>query len=132
MGYKACYIGETKHHLNARTEEHLGKDKKSHIYIHTSKKIHNAKKKLILIVLKLYIVLLLILGYKLRKQCILLEKKIQTQQTSETRRYYYLYIGLLFILLSLSFHFLFIFFFCIPLLIKFYILIIYLLILTCF
>ena len=31
-GCKACYIGETKRHLNTRTEEHLGKDKKSHIY----------------------------------------------------------------------------------------------------
>ena len=33
-GCKACYIGETKRHLNARIEEHLGKDKKSHIYSH--------------------------------------------------------------------------------------------------
>ena len=31
-GCKACYIGKTKCHLNIRTEEHLGKDKKSHIY----------------------------------------------------------------------------------------------------
>ena len=31
-GCKACYIGETKHHLNTRIEEHLGKDKKSHIF----------------------------------------------------------------------------------------------------
>ena len=31
---KACYVGETKHHLNTRIEEHLGKDKKSHIYSH--------------------------------------------------------------------------------------------------
>ena len=28
-GCKACYIGETKCHLNTRTEENLGKDKKS-------------------------------------------------------------------------------------------------------
>ena len=33
-GCKACYIGETKRHLNTRIEEHLGKDKKSHIYSH--------------------------------------------------------------------------------------------------
>ena len=33
-GCKACYIGETKLHLNTRTEEHLGKHKKSHIYSH--------------------------------------------------------------------------------------------------
>ena len=33
-GCKACYIGETKCHLNTRIEEHLGKDKKSHIYSH--------------------------------------------------------------------------------------------------
>ena len=31
-GCKACYIGETKCHLNTRIEEHLGKYKKSHIY----------------------------------------------------------------------------------------------------
>ena len=31
-GCKACYIGETKHHLNTRTKRHLGKDKKSYIY----------------------------------------------------------------------------------------------------
>ena len=33
-GCKACYIGETKRHLNTRLEEHLGMDKKSHIYSH--------------------------------------------------------------------------------------------------
>ena len=33
-GCKAYYIGETKRHLNTRFEEHLGKDKKSHIYSH--------------------------------------------------------------------------------------------------
>ena len=48
----ACYIGETKQHLNTGIEKHLGKDK-NFIYIHTSKKDHNAKKKLILIGLKL-------------------------------------------------------------------------------
>ena len=31
---KACYIGETKSHLNTRIEKHLGKDKKFHIYLH--------------------------------------------------------------------------------------------------
>ena len=72
-GSKACYIGETKRHLNTRIEEHLGRIKNL-IYIHTSKKIHNAKKELISIVLKLQIVLLLILGYKSRRQCILIGK----------------------------------------------------------
>ena len=52
-GCKAYYIGETKRHLNISIEEHLEKYKKSHIFIHTSKKIHNSKKKLTLIVLKL-------------------------------------------------------------------------------
>ena len=31
-GCKACYIGQTKQHLNTRIAGHLGKDKKSHIY----------------------------------------------------------------------------------------------------
>ena len=31
---KACYIGETKHHLNNRIEEQIGNDKKSHTYSH--------------------------------------------------------------------------------------------------
>ena len=33
-GCKACYIGETKRHLNTMIEEHLGKDEKCHIYSH--------------------------------------------------------------------------------------------------
>ena len=32
--YTACFIGETKYHLNTRIEEHFGKDKKCHIYSH--------------------------------------------------------------------------------------------------
>ena len=51
---------------------------------HTSKKIHNAKKKLILIVLKLWIVLLLILGYKLKKQCILIGKNLKSTNKLNT------------------------------------------------
>ena len=31
---KACYISETKRHLNSRDEEQLGKDKKFVIYSH--------------------------------------------------------------------------------------------------
>ena len=33
-GCKACYTGETKRHLSTRIDEHLGKDKKSHIHSH--------------------------------------------------------------------------------------------------
>ena len=33
-GCKACYVGETKRHLNTRIEEQLGKDKKSRISLH--------------------------------------------------------------------------------------------------
>ena len=33
-GCRACYVGETKRHLNTRIEEQLGKDKNSHIYLH--------------------------------------------------------------------------------------------------
>ena len=33
-GCKACYIGEANDHLNTSIEEHLRKDKKSHIYSH--------------------------------------------------------------------------------------------------
>ena len=36
----ACYIGETTHHLSTRIEEHLEKDKKSHIFKHLDKN-HN-------------------------------------------------------------------------------------------
>ena len=96
-GCKACYIGETKRHLNTRIEQHLGKDKKSHIYIHTSKKIHSGKKKLILIVLKLQIVLFLILGYKSRKQCILIGKSPSSTNRLSTQVLLSLYrsVGLL-------------------------------------
>ena len=33
-GCNACYIGETTRHLSTRIEEHLEKDKKSHIFKH--------------------------------------------------------------------------------------------------
>ena len=33
-GFTSCYMGGTKRHLNTRTEEYLGKDKKFHIYSH--------------------------------------------------------------------------------------------------
>ena len=35
---KAFYIGETKRHLRTRIKEHLGKDKKPHIYSHLQEK----------------------------------------------------------------------------------------------
>ena len=43
-GCKACYIGKTKHHLNTRTEKHLGKDKKSHIYSHLQENLRYQEK----------------------------------------------------------------------------------------
>ena len=36
--------GEFKHHLNTRIEEHLGKDKKSHIYSHLQQNPHCQEK----------------------------------------------------------------------------------------
>ena len=35
----ACYIGETTRHLTSRIEEHLKKDKESHIYKHIHEKV---------------------------------------------------------------------------------------------
>ena len=37
-GCNACYIGETTRHLSTRIQEHLEKDKKSHIFAHL---VHN-------------------------------------------------------------------------------------------
>ena len=41
-GCNACYIGETTRHLSTRIEEHLEKDKKSHIFKHLDEN-HNCK-----------------------------------------------------------------------------------------
>ena len=41
-GCKACHIGETTHHLSTRIQEHLEKDRKSHISKHLNKN-HNCK-----------------------------------------------------------------------------------------
>ena len=51
-GCEACYIGDTKRHLNTRIEDHLGKDKRSHIYSHLQEN-PQCQKNLILIALKL-------------------------------------------------------------------------------
>ena len=64
-GCKACYVGETKPHLNIRIEEHLGKNKKSHIHSHLQENSQCQEK----------------VGYKLRKQCILIGKN--PNQTSK-------------------------------------------------
>ena len=72
------------------------------IYTHTSKKIHSAKKKLILIVLKIQIVLHLILSYKSRKQCILIGKSPSSTNRLSTQVLLSLYrsiVLLLFLLL---------------------------------
>ena len=37
---KSCYIGETCHHFITRIEEHIKKDKKSHVFQH----LHNKEK----------------------------------------------------------------------------------------
>ena len=39
-GCNACYIGETTRHLSTRIEEHLKKDKKSHIFQHLDENRH--------------------------------------------------------------------------------------------
>ena len=39
-GCNACYIGETTRHLSTRIEEHLEKDKKSHIFKHLDENHH--------------------------------------------------------------------------------------------
>ena len=94
------------------------------IYIHTSKKIHNAKKMLILMFLTLLILPLLILGYKSRKQCILIEKKNKLKKWVKhvgitiLLSQYRSIVLLLFLFLLLCFFFFFfffVFFFCIPL-----------------
>ena len=41
-GCKACHIGETTHHLSTRIQEHLEKDRKSHIFKHLNEN-HNCK-----------------------------------------------------------------------------------------
>ena len=41
-GCNACYIGETTPHLSTRIEEHLEKDRKSHIFKHLDEN-HNCK-----------------------------------------------------------------------------------------
>ena len=98
---------------------------KNPTYIHTFKKIHDAKKKLILIVLKLQIVLL-ILDYNLRKQYILIGKNSNSSKKLSWQVLLSLYrsIVLLLFLFLLIFSDLFLLY---PFpLIKFYILIIYL------
>ena len=39
-GCKICYIGETKHHLKTKFEEHLGKDRNLQILKHVQENSH--------------------------------------------------------------------------------------------
>ena len=39
-GFNGCYIGETTRHLLTRIEEHLEKDKKSHMFKHLDENHH--------------------------------------------------------------------------------------------
>ena len=39
-GFNTCYIGETTRNLSTRIEEHLEKDKKSHIFKHLDENHH--------------------------------------------------------------------------------------------
>ena len=77
------YIGQTKRHLSTRIEEHLGKDKKSHIYSHLQEN-PQCQEKVNFHCFEVIIVLLLILGYKSRKQCILIGKSPNSTSTLST------------------------------------------------
>ena len=96
------------------------------IYIHNSKITYSAKKKLVLIVLKLWIMLLLILSCKLREQCILIGKNPKSSNRLNTFVLLFLYSPialLLFFFLLIFFHLFFLYPFAI---VKFCILTIYL------
>ena len=67
-GCNACYIGETRSHLKTRIEEHLGKDKNSQILKHLQENPHS-RQVFNFDCLMSSIVILLIIGCKLRKPC---------------------------------------------------------------
>ena len=70
-GCKACYVGETKRHLNTRIEEHLGKDKKSHIYSHLQENLQ-CQEKVNFDFFEIIDRASSYFSYKLRKQCTLI------------------------------------------------------------
>ena len=128
-GCKACYIDETKRHFTNGTEEHLGKNKKSHIYLYLYENpqcqekvnfdcfenINHASS-----------------YFRLQiKEAMLINLK-KPKLNKQVKHVLYLYRSIALLLFLFLFIFFYVFFLYPLALIKFYILIIYLLIFNCF